>query len=410
MDEALEKATARKRLWIVSELYRPEMTSTGYYLTAIAEGLAEDFEVRVLCGQPNYSARGIKAPKREFLNGVDIYRCAGTTLDKNVIPFRIINMLSLSASTFLKALFNFKKGDMVLVVTTPPSMPFIIAFASLIKGAGYTLLIHDNYPEILIAVGKSQEGSFLANSADYLNRWLYKYTAKIIACGRDMKMLLERKTEGLDIPIVFIPNWAELEQVSPKPRENNELLKELGLLDKFIFLYAGNMGHPNDMESIISCANKLREHSDIHFIFLGAGAKRKWLENEVSSKGLKNITILDPRPREEQIVFLNACDVAIVSLVKKMKGVSVPSRTYNILAAGKPILAMVEGGSEVEMVVEEEKAGYSIAPNDPDGLLKLILKIYDQREKLPEIGGRARKAALNKYSLESAVAAYRKEF
>ncbi|KXK06929.1 MAG: hypothetical protein UZ17_ACD001000244 [Acidobacteria bacterium OLB17] len=94
---------------MVSELYFPEMTSTGYYLTKIAEGLTDTFEVKALCGQPNYSARGTQAPKHEVLNGVEIFRAAGTTLNKNVIAFRIVNMLTLSCSMLLLAFRRLEK-------------------------------------------------------------------------------------------------------------------------------------------------------------------------------------------------------------------------------------------------------------------------------------------------------------
>jgi colanic acid biosynthesis glycosyl transferase WcaI len=404
-----EREKDKSGLWVVTELYYPEMTSTGYYLTAIAEGLTDTFDVKTLCGQPNYSARGVRASSHETHNNVEIFRCLGTTLDKNVIPFRLLNMLTLSLSIFVRALFNFKKGDKVLVVTTPPSLPFITAFASLIKGANYTLLIHDNYPEILIAVDKTTENSLLAKSVNYANRWLYKFAQKIIVCGRDMQELVGGKTEGLDIPISFIPNWAELEQVNPQPRSENKLLAELNLQDKFVFLYAGNMGYPNDLESIVECAEKLKDDEIFHFIFLGAGVKRKYLEREIANRKLPNITILDPRPRTEQPEFLNACDVALVSLVKKMLGVSMPSRTYNILAVGKPILALTEAKSELARVIDEDNIGWIVPPNNPEKLLETIKQIYSDREKLPEMCERARKSALKNYSLETAVAAYRRE-
>ena len=398
----------KKRLWVVTELYYPEETSTGYYLTRIAEGLADDFDVKVLCGQPNYSARGVRAPKNEIHKNVEIFRAFGTTLDKNVIPFRIINMLTLSFSIFFKALFKFRKGDRVLVVTTPPSLPFITAFAALFRGAGYVLLIHDNYPEILFAVEKMKEDSLFANVLNFFNRWLYKYASKIIVVGRDMKELVKGKTFGLDIPIVTIPNWAELETVEPAQRENNKLLAELGLQEKFVFLYAGNMGHPNDLESIVWCAENLLAEKHFHFIFLGTGVKKRWLENEVSVKKLKNVTILDPKPRGEQTIFLNACDVALVSLVKKMRGVSMPSRTYNILAVGKPILALTEDDSELARVVSEDNVGWTVPSCEPEKLLKVINEIYSSRDKLPEMGKRARQSALEKYSLDTAVENYQK--
>jgi colanic acid biosynthesis glycosyl transferase WcaI len=402
-----ENSVQKKTLWVVSELYYPEETSTGYYLTRIAEGLTENFNVKVLCGQPNYSGRGIRAPKREVHKDVEIFRALGTTFDKNVIFLRLVNIFTLSFSIFWKALFHFRKGDKILVVTTPPSLPFITAFASLLQGGSYLLLIHDNYPEILIAVGKTKDNSVLVKVLDFFNRLLYKYAAKIIVVGRDMRELVEKKTNGLDIPIEYIPNWAELEQLNPAPRKQNELLKELDLQDKFVFLYAGNMGYPNDLESIVWCAENLILELDFHFIFLGSGVKRKWLENEIKTKNLINITLLEPRPRSEQNIFLNACDVAVVSLVKKMRGVSMPSRTYNVLAVGKPILALAEADSEIAKIVEEDKVGWIVSANEPQNLLRTIKEIYKNKDIIPELEKNARQSALKKYSLNRAILNYK---
>lgn len=407
--EPASSNAARRRLWVVSELYYPEETSTGYYLTRIAEGLASDMDVKVLCGQPTYSARGVVAPKHEIHKDVEIFRVAGTTLDKNVILFRLVNMITLGLSVFFKALSQFRRGDSVLVVTTPPSMPFVVALASLTKGAAYTLLIHDNYPEILVATEKTTGDSLLFSSLAFFNRWLYKHASKIVVVGRDMRELLEKKTAGLDIPIATIQNWAELESVEPAPRSENALLEELGLMDKLVFLYAGNMGHPNDMESIVEAAADLRDRSELHFVFLGAGVKRKWLEKRVAELELANVTILDPRPRAEQRVFLNACDVALVSLVGKMVGVSMPSRTYNILAAGKPILALAEDGSEICRVVDEDNVGWVVRPGDAKLLARTIAEIADRRSELKTMGEAARASALEKYSLETALEKYRRE-
>ena len=165
--------------------------------------------------------------------------------------------------------------------------------------------------------------------------------------GRDMNELFVQKTAGLDVPIVTIPNWADLETIRPTPRKENRLLMELGLMDKFVFLYAGNMGHPTDIETIVESVRRLAGNNDIHFLFIGAGVKRKWLESTVKKGSLTNITILDYRPWSEQIEFLNACDVGLIALVKGMWGTAMPSRTYNIMAAGKPVLALTEKGSEL---------------------------------------------------------------
>jgi glycosyltransferase involved in cell wall biosynthesis len=401
----------RPTLWIISELYYPEETSTGYYMTHIAEGLAKakhSENVGVICGQPNYSARGKTSPKFEEHKNVRIYRCASTRLDKNVVPFRLLNMLTLSCSIFFKALRRIKRGDRMLVVTTPPTLPFIAAVAALIKGASFTLLIHDNYPEILVAVNKTREDSFAFRVLSFANRWLYKYAAKIIVVGRDMIELVAKKTAGLDVPIAFISNWAETDDISPASRDDNPLLKELSLNDKFVFLYAGNMGYPNDVESILECAKRLKDEP-IQFVFLGAGVKRKAIVKAVEDGGLTNVTMLDPRPRAEQQTFLNACDVALVSLVGKMWGVSMPSRTYNILAAGKPILAITDEGSELALIVEEENVGWTTTPENAEKLLETIRRIVGERDTLGEMGIRARRAAIEKYSEATAIARYAEE-
>lgn len=397
-------------LWVVSELYYPEETSTGYYLTKIAEGLALDRNVKVICGQPSYSMRGTRAPSHEHHENVEIFRAAGTTLNKDVIPFRLVNMFTLGLSVFFVAARRFRAGDRVLVVTNPPSMPFIVAIAALVRGAAYTLLIHDNYPEILVAVGKTRRGSYIFRVNDFLNRWLYKNASRIIAVGRDMAELLNRKTEGLDIAIKTIPNWAELETVEPSARTENPLLAGLGLSDKFVLLYAGNIGRPNDIETIVAAAEQLANLDPrIHFLFLGAGAKRRWLEKQITERNLGNVTLLDPRPRYEQPVFLNACDVALVSLVSNMWGVSVPSRAYNAIAAGKPLLALTERGSEIDRMIREDELGWTVPPGDPEMFRRAVFEAARSNE-LADIGKRARRVAVEKYSLEAALQRYSASF
>ena len=403
------KNRKKNRLWINTELYYPEDNQTGYYLTLIAEGLVEDFDVKVICGQPNYAARGTKAPKREVHNEVEIFRVWGTILDKNILIFRLFNMLTLGLAMFLKSILSFRRGDSILVVSAPPSLPFITAAAAKIKGAGYTPIIQDKYPEILIAVGKSKPNSIFVKLLDKLNRRLYAGAEKIIVVGRDMAELVGSQMDSDDASdkIVVIQNWAALEEIEPLPRAENALLRELKILDKFVFLYAGNMGHPQDLETIVECAFELKDDERFHFLFIGSGVKKKWLEREVEARKMHNVSILAARPRSEQKIFLNACDVGLVPLIEKMFGVAMPSRTYNLLAAGKPILALTENQTEVARVIGEEKVGWSVHPLNPKALLKTIHQIYAERETIPEMSVRARRTALEKYSVERAVEKYR---
>ncbi len=408
-----EKPPRKRKFWVITELYYPEDNQTGYYLTRIAEGLAEHFDVKVICGQPNYAARGTKAAKREIRQGVEIFRVWGTTLDKDVLPLRLINMLTLGISMFIQSVRKIGKGEAVLVVSAPPSLPFGTALAAKIRRAGYSVILQDKYPEILIAVGKAQPQSWFCRALSRLNTRLYDAADKIVVVGRDMKELtasqMSKPSDGKD-KIAVIQNWAALEEVEPLPKSENPLLKELGLLDKFVFLYAGNMGHPQDLESIVECAGKLKDDARFHFLFIGSGVKRKWLEREVGEKKLANVTVIAPRHRSQQKIFLNACDVGLVPLVSRMYGVAMPSRTYNFLAAGKPILALTEAGSEIAQVIEEDRVGWFVSPHDAENLRRMMDKIYAERDEIPAMSRRARQAALEKYSVEAAIDKFNKVF
>lgn len=400
-------------MWVITELYYPENNQTGYYMTGIAEGLADDFDVRVICGQPNYAAKGTQASKKEFHKNVEIFRVWSTTLDKNVIFFRLINMLTLGAAIFVKSLVKIKKGERLIVVSAPPSLPFTTALAAKIRGGRYNLIVQDKYPETLNAVGKTNADSLFVKILNKLNQKLYDNAEKIVVVGRDMLELVESQIShyaNQSPTVEVIQNWASLEEIEPTARGENKLLKELGISDKFVFLYAGNMGHPQDLESIIECAVILKNDERFHFLFLGSGVKRKRLETAVRENNLKNVTVLPPRPREEQKLFLNACDVGLVSLVEGMRGVAMPSRTYNFLAAAKPILALTEKDSEIARVIEEDNVGWVVPPAEPSKLLDAIYKIYDERQILQQMGKRGREAALTKYSEKTAIEKYKELF
>ena len=392
---------------MVTECYYPEAVSTGQYLTQTAEGLADQFEVKVICGQPNYLSRGTLAPAREVRNGVEIHRVWSTLLDKNVIPFRLVNMMTLGTFMFLNTLRKIRKGDKVLVVTAPPNLPFSTALASLIKGGSYTLLIHDYYPDQLVALGKLKPDSLAVRVMHIANSWLFKHTARIIVVGRDMAELVAARTEGLDVPVSIIQNWADVDEVRPAERSTNRLLRSLGVENRLVVLSAGNIGRPTAIETVAECARMLRDDQRFHFVFVGWGAKGDWLKSFIAQQELTNITVLGQRPRSEQQEFLNACDIGLVSLAEGMRGTAMPSRTYNVLAAGKPVLALCDEGAELDRLLKEDGLGWRIPPDNPRLMRETLVSIYESREKLAEMGGRAREVAESKYSLEVALERYR---
>ncbi len=389
------------RLWILSEVFYPEETGTGHYITGIAEYLAQTRNVAALCVQPSYSSAGERALPREKHGGVEIFRCGAILLRGRSLAARLLKMSSITLSLLMNALLRVRKGDSILAVTNPPTLPVMAAILSWARGIPYTLVVHDVYPEILAACGKTTTRSLTYRLMLRINRWALRRASRITTIGADMmEHLTAVRGTGSSEGITMIPLWSDLGDVNPDRKENNALLEEIGAADKMVVLYAGNMGFPHGIDTLAEVTRRLAGDKDIHFLFIGSGPKRRIIE-ELADSGAGNITILNPRARAEQNEFLNACDVSILSLESGMLGLAVPSRTYNIMAAGKPVIALVSSRSETAKVVLEEGIGWVIEPGDVAGATAAILEAKMNRALLREMGARARKAAEQKYTQDS---------
>lgn len=394
-------------IWFVSEVYFPDEQGTAFYTTGLAEGLARRYRVRVLCSDPTVTARGTRVPRDEVRNNVRISRCRGTTFNKDNLLLRAVNILTYSMALILKGAFLVRKNDIVIAVTSPPSVPFIAKCICWLRGAKCVLRLEDVYPEILVATGMLTKNNPLTRILSFMTRMLYRNVELITVLGRDMKALAERKIGSSSDHLHIIRSWADTDVVSPEPRGSNLLLRELGLVDRFVVSCVGNMGRAQAVELMLEAAVMLRENPRIHFLFIGSGAKKGWLEKESACLKLGNITVLNHRPRSEQATFLNACDISIISLLPGMTGAGVPSRTYNIMAAGKPIIALTGRDSEVAQLVQEEGLGWVVPPENPRELADAITEACARPVELQEMGARARNAACCRFARELVIEEYR---
>lgn len=387
-----------KTVWVLTELYYPEETGSGYYITKIAEAIADRHCVRVLTVQPTYGARGTKAPADETINKVRIHRCAATAFNKDILLFRLLNLITISASVFFNALFRIRKGDVVLVITNPPSLPLIACAACRLRGALLVLRLEDIYPEVLVAAQIVKANAPLVKVIDAVHKQIYRRADRILVLGREMANLIHDKTGNGASRSHLITHWADSDEIAPRQKDENALLKQLGLVDKFVVQYSGNMGRTHDLESLVRSAKILERRGDIHFLFVGSGAKEPWLRKQAAQQGLNNVTILPPRARADLAGLLNACDLAVISFVSGMAGVSVPSRMYNIMSAGKPILAVADAQSELARVIHEENIGWVVPPQSPELIARAIAEAQANRTVLRQMAERARRAAVEKYA------------
>ena len=352
-------------------------------------------------------ARGTRTFSDEVFHDVHIHRCWATTLDKNNLHFKILNAVTITASLFISAIRRIRAGDIVIVVTNPPLLPYVLAIACKLKRARFVLRVDDVYPEVLTRVGLLRHGSIANRMLDRASRWLYKVSERIIVLGRDVRDLISAKMNGLRGKIRIITSWGDSEIVYPKPFEGSQLVSQLNLGNRFVVQHCGNIGRTHGIEDIVEAATLLADDKRFHFVMIGWGAKKQWAQKQQRERDLNNLTILDPLPVEQFCDGLNACSVAIIPFAPGMLGISVPSRLYNVLAAGKPILSVCDPSSELAAVVQEEHVGWIVPPGRPDLIVSCLRDAEMDPDQLREMGERARKAAVAKYRKEDIVEGYK---
>lgn len=394
------------KVWIISEIYYPVRTSTGYYMTEIAEYLAKkEMNVHVVCTGMIYSS-GEKGSllKEELYNGVNIHRVFTPNIDKNNLIKRLFRLLLSSFRLFFKILNSVEKGDKVLIVTNPAFLILMMPYVAWRKRISYSILVHDVFPENLVAIKKISSSSFLYRVLKCIFDMAYSKAQLCISIGRDMSQVLTKKIKN-NSTLHFISIWSEDKDVTPIDKRVTRTCSNLNLSNRFIFQFAGNLGYAQGIENLLKAILQIK-NEQIHFLFIGSGAKY----NEIASfvKTHRNISLLGFQDRSNQNDFLNACDVGIVTLSDGMYGLGVPSKSYNIMAAGKPILFIGDENSEIALCIKEYSLGWIVEPNNPQALAEMIEYIYANRNELFAIQQNARRTAETVFAKERILEEYYK--
>ncbi len=393
-----------RTVWILSELYHPELTSTGHYMTAIAERLAADgHRVAVLCGQPTYGARGTRAAQRELRNGVTIHRCRGTTFHKDRILGRIANIVTLSTSTLWTGLRRIRRGDTVIAVTNPPTMPWVGLAASVARRAEFVPVFHDILPIALMVAGHRKPTALSVRFARAMTSLVVRGSGRIVVVGRPL--VDELRNYGATDPVVLIPNWSDDQVVHPIEPGESAIRLELGLIDSKVALYAGALGRANDLDTLVEAAVLLSRRPDITFVLCGDGPQRATVERAVVERGLTNVIVTGPYGRERQSDMFGVGDLVVIPMLAGIGRSSMPSRTYNALAAGCPIVAGTEPVSELAMLIDEHAVGVVVEPGRPSELAAAIERMLDDPGRR-EMAAAGRRAALGPCSAEAALAGW----
>lgn len=411
----------KKKLLIYAHYYAPDVASTGQILQDMAEGMTEEFDVTVICTVPSYT--GTIAPEyqekrfyREEINGVKVLRVPVPEFSKSSKKSRIKNLLAYFFGA-RKATKEVGRQDYVFTISQPPIMGGMLGVYGKKKVGGKLIYtVQDFNPEQIIATGYMKAGAVL-KAALWLDKRSCRKSDLVITVGRDLCQTLEYRFKGKNTPkYVMINNWIDEKEIYPLPADNPGVVafkKQYGLEDQFIIMYSGNIGLYYDLEGLIKVIEKFKGAKtpagrDVVFAFVGAGSVLDKLVLYKKARDLDNVVFIPYQDKDKLIYSLNSADVHWCVNAKGIKGVSCPSKFYGIAGVGKPVLGVLEKGSEVEILINEIGCGRVSEPGDYKAIEEDVGWFIDNAgsDELAEMGKRGHEYLVNHLTKEVSVGKY----
>jgi colanic acid biosynthesis glycosyl transferase WcaI len=353
------------KIVVVSQHYPPDQNTTAAIMSAIANHLALDAPVLVLSGTAG-SASGRPDRSRQPA----VIEVKNWMPGKAALIRRATAEILFVARVFLALLKRLQRGDVALTVTAPFLLPHAVVAAARLKRARSALIMHDLFPDVLVMAGLLKPASVVTKAIRSLNALMFCGLNAVITIGRDTEQLLLRYRGVTPDKIRFIPNWTTLApRVRPIEPDNPYRRPHAA---RFIVGLSGNLGFTHDPVIVFEAARLLRDDPDIHFLLSGWGIGFERLREMQSEAGLANVSLVDRVPEENLEAFLSAADLWLIPYRKNVAGVSVPSRFYNLLAMGRPVLIVSERDAEAALTVIEHDIGWVVTPGEASELARTI--------------------------------------
>jgi colanic acid biosynthesis glycosyl transferase WcaI len=295
--------------------------------------------------------------------------------------------------------------DKNVFLTQPPLFSVWGYVLKMLRGQSYYQVLMDIYPDVAVQGRLLSDRAFSTRFLRFLSHLSLKKAERVIVIGRCMR----QRVLDMDVApnrIIFIPNWSDQETVYPIQSRENPLRTQWGWQDKFVVLYSGNIGTSHFFDDLLEVCYRLRHHRQLLFAFIGDGQRRREIEAFKSQHGLENIVLLPFQKQELLAHSLSVADLHFVSLRAEFEGLVVPSKTYGILAAGRPVLYQGPSNSEIARLITEEDIGAVIPLNAPDQLETALLSYLNHPEQLRVQGNRARKLSEIRLSRQAACQRY----
>ena len=293
-----------------------------------------------------------------------------------------------------------KKYDVAFVDSTPPIQGLKMPLIKWLKRKPTIYNVQDIFPDSLVGTGLTHEGSLIWKIGRMVEKITYRYADKIIVISEDFKKNIMAKGVPED-KIVVVYNWVDQNKVVDVPREENKLFEIYGLdRGKFYITYNGNIGLTQNMDMLLDVAKELQEeYEDIHFVLVGNGAYLDEVKRKVADQQLENVHLLPFQPYEDISHVFSLGDASLVISKPGVGAISVPSKTWSIMSASRPVLANFDE-NELKTIIENNHCGIFTKAGDKDSFKESILTLYNHRELCQEYGHNGRKFVLDNLTRE----------
>lgn len=397
------------RILFLSQYFPPEMGAPAARTYELARRwVAAGAEVTVITAIPNHP-NGVIPPAyrharffEERIDGIRVLRTWIYAAANRGFWRRSLNYFSFMLSSLVQGLRRAGGAD-VVIATSPQFLVGISGWiASRLLQAPFVFEVRDLWPDSIAELGVLREGTCM-RGLRRIEMGLYRQAACIVGVAHSTRDELVRR--GIDAAkIVIIPNGAD-NQVFRDLEKYNGIRENLQLGRKFVVSYVGTHGMAHGLETVLHCADRLRGHDDIAFLFVGDGAERERLVGLAESLRLDNVHFVGVQPRDKVPFYIATSDVSLVPLRRKRLFEKVlPSKLFEIMGCSRPVILGVEG--EARRAVEESGAGICVEPEDPAALEHAILELYRDPERTAQLGRQGRSFVRRRFCRDRLAHAY----
>ena len=401
-------------LLVICPHYAPDVAPTGEVMTSIVTALAaRGHRLHIVTALPWYRHHRVEEGwktalvQTEEVEWGSITRLHPFPTDKANIPARALAFGGFTGVATAVAMRPGIKPDAVLVM----SPPLILGIAGWLAARRWRVPmvfnIQDVFPDVAVEVGAIKNPRVIA-AARWLERFLYRRSDAVTVLSEDLRENLAAKLSGHRPERVrVIPNFVDTDRIRPADRDNS-YRAELGLGDRTVVLYAGNIGYSQSVELLVGAARRFADRSDVVFVVNGSGSGRSAVLE--AAEGLDNIIFVGLQPKERLPEVLAAGDIHTVLLRRGLARSSVPSKMYSILASGRPCVASVDPGTEVERSLVSADAGVAVPPEDLDAFCVALEPLLDDAAERDRLGRNGRRWVESWASPEAVAESYEQLF